>query len=168
MRRLVLALALVVPLAAWPSQSSSATKRTCVFKGSKTVVKSGSARVFSVRTNRGDEVDRLYGCLHSANRRFLLDTSFDDGFVSSSTFGEVTLNGRYVAWEHVNTDLSCKAACPPGYDAVTETVGIADIRGRKRKGFPGNAKAGTLAVDRSGTATWTDEDTGEPRTATLG
>jgi hypothetical protein len=167
MRRLALTLALVVPLAAWPAQSSSATKRTCVFKGSKTVVKSSSARVFAVRTNRGDEIDRLYGCLHSANRRFLLDTSFDDGFVSSASFGEVTMNGRFVAWEHVNNDISCKADCPPDFDPVTETVGIADLRARKRKGFTGNPKAGTLAVDRSGTATWTDEDTGEPRSASL-
>src|SRR4051812_32965067 len=118
MRRLVLTLVLVLPLAL-AAQPSAAAKRTCMFKGSKTVVKSSSARVFTVRTNRGDEIDRLYGCLHSVNRRLLLDTSSDDDYVSSTSFGQVTLNGRFVAWEHVDEDISCKADCPPGFDPVT-------------------------------------------------
>ncbi len=167
MRKLVLALVLVVPIAAWPAQSSSATKRTCVLKGSDTVVKSKYARVFTRPSSSGDEVERLYGCLHSANRRVWLDTSSDDQYVTSEEFGQVTLNGRFVAWEHVSTDISCKADCPEGYDAETENVQIADLRTRRSKDFAGNAKAGTLAVNRTGTATWVDADTGESQTASL-
>jgi hypothetical protein len=38
----------------------------------------------------------VYGCLHSVNRRVWLDTHVDE-FFSWDVFGDVALNGRFVA-----------------------------------------------------------------------
>src|SRR3954469_19592928 len=103
MRRLVLGLALMVPVAVVGAQASWAAKKkpTCSVKGSKTVVKNKSARVYTRAVNRGDTIARLYGCLNSNGRKTLLDTSSDDGLATSVAFSQVKLSGRYAAWEHV-------------------------------------------------------------------
>ena len=166
MRRLALLLTLVVPLAVLVAQPSTAVtkkKPTCSLKGSKTVAKNGSYRVYTRPSSVDDEIERLYGCRVATGKRFLLDTSSDDGLATSTSFSQVKLSGRYVAWEHVNTDFSCRAACPPDYDGSTESIAIGDLRLRKKKGYEGNAKDGTLKVSSTGTASWTDEATGEPR-----
>jgi hypothetical protein len=165
MRRLVLVLAVLIPVAVVGAQPSSAAKKkpSCSVKGSKTVVKSKSARVYTRAVNRGDTIARLYGCLNSAGKKTLLDTSSDDGLATSVAFGQVKLSGRYVAWEHVVTDFSCRAACPPDYDPTTEQIGLADLRLRTKTGFFGNARDGSLKVDSRGTVSWIDEATGEPR-----
>ena len=81
-------------------------------------------RVYSVRNRDGGR--NLYGCLRSNDRRQLMTRSSDDDYVSSSSFGHVKVAGRFVAWEQVDTDISCKAACPPDYDATTEALFIRD------------------------------------------
>src|SRR3954452_5675676 len=132
MRKLALVLILALPLAAAPAESPAASKRTCVMKGSKTVVQNRYARVFTRPSRGGDEVERLYGCLHSVNRRVWLDTSSDDGYVTSEEFADVTLKGRrFVTWRHVSTDLSCKSYSPRGYQPTTQTTRTADLRTRR-------------------------------------
>jgi hypothetical protein len=165
MRRLVLVLAVLAPIAVVSVQPASAAKKkpTCSVKGSKTVVKTKSARVFTVKSRRADEVGRLYGCLNSTGRRTQLDTSRDDGFGVTVKFSQVSLSGRYVTWEHVVTDVSCRAACPPDYDPTSEVIGLTDLRRRTTKAIPGNPRAGSLKVDSRGTVSWIDTATGEPR-----
>ena len=120
-------------LALAPAGSASAAtpaKGKCTMKRSKTVAKNRYARVFT-RPSRGDEIERLYGCLYSVNRRVWLDTSSDDEYVTSEEFSDVKLTGRIVTWRHVSTDISCKAACPPEYQPTTERMLMADLRTRK-------------------------------------
>jgi hypothetical protein len=167
MRRLPLFLALIVPIAIVGVQPSAAAKRTCSVKGSKTVVKSKFARVYTVNSSRGDEIQRLYGCVIRTGKRFRLDTSSDDGLATSTSFSQVKLAGRYVAWEHVDNDYSCRAACPPDYDGTSETIALADLKARTRKGYAGNARDGSLTVNARGTVAWIDEATGEPRSQSL-
>ena len=109
----------------------AATAKRCAMKGTTTVAKNRFARVFTRPSRGGDEVERLYGCLYSANRRVWLDTSSDDEYVTSEEFLDVKLDGRLVTWRHVSTDISCKADCPPGYDGTTERSLRADLRTRK-------------------------------------
>jgi len=167
MRRLPLAL--LVLLAVAPAGSASAaTKHSCTAKGAKTVVKNKTARVFTTPGRPGeDTIDRLFGCLYSTGKRILLTESRDDEFVSSESFSDVKLSGRFVAWQFKSEDFSCKADCPPGYDPTSEYVVLVDLRTRKRKGTAGEARPGTLAVTRGGTATWLDAVTGEQRSAAL-
>ena len=160
---------LIVLLVLVPAGSASAaTKHSCTAKGAKTVVKNKSARVFTTPGRPGDDtIDRLFGCLYSNGKRILLTESRDDEYVSSELFSQVTLGGRFVAWQYKTEDFSCKADCPPGYDPTTESVVLVDLKTRNRKGTPGEAKPGSLAVTRGGTATWLDATTGEQRSAAL-
>jgi hypothetical protein len=130
-RVVLTAVAAVAAIALVPAGSAEAAAgKRCAMKGTKTIAKNRYARVFT-RPSRGDEVERLYGCLYSANRRVWLDTSSDDGYVTSEEFLDVKLDGRFVTWRHVSTDISCKADCPPEYDGTTERSLRADLRTRK-------------------------------------
>src|SRR5215213_3750218 len=129
LRLLLLTLPLAV-LAATPGTSPAATKR-CSMKGTTTLAKNSVARVFTRPSRGGDEIERLYGCLYKVNRRVWLDTSSDDDYVTSEEFTDVKLDGRFVTWRHVSTDISCKADCPPGYDGTSETTRRADLRTRR-------------------------------------
>jgi hypothetical protein len=130
--RAVLTVAAVTVVAVVPAGSAhAATEKRCAMKGTKTVAKNRYARVFTRPSRGGDEVERLYGCLYSVNRRVWLDTSSDDEYVTSEEFSDVVLDGRIVSWKHTSTDISCKADCPPGYDGTTETMRRADLRTRK-------------------------------------
>jgi hypothetical protein len=129
--RLVLLATAVALLALASAGSAEAATGKCAMKGTKTVAKNKYARVFTRPARGGDEIERLYGCLYSVNRRVWLDTSSDDEYVTSEEFTDVKLKGRFVTWRHVATDISCKADCPPGYDATTETSLRADLRTRK-------------------------------------
>lgn len=166
MRRLAFSLVLAVPLALIPAGSASAGSSTpsCSVKSSRTVVQNRFARVYTRASRREDEIRRLYSCWRRTGRKFLLDTSSDDGLSTSVAFSQVKLNRRFVAWQHVVTDFSCRAACPPDYDPTSEMIGVADARSRQKTGVPGNARAGSLAVNSRGTVTWIDDPSGESRT----
>ena len=170
MRRLALALALTVPLALIPAGPASAGSSTpsCAVKGSRTVVPNRFARVYTRVSWRDDEIRRLYGCLRRTNRKVLLDTSSDDGLSTRIAFRQVKLGGRFVAWEHVVTDYSCRAACPPDYDPTSESIGLGDLRSRQKTGIAGQPRAGSLAVNSRGTVRWVDDPTGESRSYSIG
>ena len=113
------------------SAEAATPRGKCVMKGTKTVAKNRYARVFTRPSHSGDEVERLYGCLYSVNRRVWLDTSSDDDYVTSEEFTDVKLERGVVTWRHISTDISCKADCPPEYDPTTERTLRANLRTRK-------------------------------------
>jgi len=156
LRLLVIALAV---LAVVPAPASAASKPSCAVKGSKTVTKNKTARVFTVRSKREDYGDVLYGCLLSKGKRVRLAEDYDDGYVSSSSFDKVGLNGRFVVWQFTATDVSCKAACPPDYQPTTTHIAVRDLRGTSTKRYPGVAREGPL-VTRSGTPAWLQDGAG--------
>jgi len=129
--RAVLAAVVVLALAPAGSAHAATSKGKCSFKGSATVAKNKYACVFTRPSRSGDEVERLYGCLYSVNRRVWLDTSSDDEYVTSEEFSDVQLKGRFVTWTHISTDISCKADCPAGYDGTSERTLRADLRTRR-------------------------------------
>jgi len=121
----------------------------CSPKGSKTVAKNGVARVF-VSANRG----RLYGCVGRVGRPLLLaKQEADSGDYTSESFDHVELAGRYAAWRSTHTDVSCKADCPPGYNATSVYVNAADLKRRRTRAIA--TAVTSLAVSRRGAVAWT-------------
>ena len=127
-----------------PAAASAAGR--CAGKGTTTVEENRLARVYT--TQAGD----LLGCLRSTGKRVVLLKSTDDIYYSGE-FSQVQLAGRYVGFAAEVTDTSCKADCPPDFDAVAETVRVVDLRARTSRSFP--AIAGELAVNSAGMLAWT-------------
>jgi hypothetical protein len=155
----------LVPAASAPAATSKVKR--CTPKGAKTIHRTSEARVYTLkgadsRSESEDVQQRLYGCLFSTGRPLLLAESYDDGIYTSGAFSQVRLNGRFAAWQFDASDISCKDACPPGYNPLKQTINIADLRARKRKNTTGAAKPDTLSVTRGGTAIWLDSVNGDP------
>lgn len=150
-------LAAVVLLALIPTGSASAAPaaKRCTAKDAKTLVKNRFARVFTT-PHGGDEftTSRLFGCVHSTGRRVLLDVATDDAYTSYDEFRKVRLNGRFVAWEHESYDISCKADCPPGYQAQRISIRTRDLRAKRSRSFAGTATGENLVVGVGGTPAW--------------
>jgi hypothetical protein len=73
-------------------------------------------------------------------------------------YHHVTLARRFVAWSYEHTDISCKAACPEGYDPTFDEVSVRDLR-RKRtrhQSIPTAPRA--VLVSRRGALVWTLRD----------
>ncbi|HEX8744957.1 MAG TPA: hypothetical protein VF712_17665 [Thermoleophilaceae bacterium] len=154
-RTLTAALMAFVLLAlAATSADATHSRGKCKQRGS-TVVKNDSARVF----RRGSS---LYGCLWSRNRAVLLDAESDDLY-TSETIGEVTLRGRYVAWTKASEDSSCKADCPPDYDATTENVHVYELAARGGDHIAADPLSGTLRLNTHGTTAWLEAGAGGAR-----
>jgi hypothetical protein len=151
-----LTIALVVLLAGGPSASA---RSRCAKSGSKTVVSTKLVRVYSVRNK--DDGRNLYGCLKSNDRRQRLTRSFDDGYVTSGSYSHVKVAGRFVAWQESYTDVSCKAACPPDYQATTTSIAVRDLKRRKTASSNGRVD-GKLVLTIGGGVAWTQQaPTGE-------
>jgi len=132
----LLSLSLAAASPASPASPASAAKHkakpSCAKKGSKTLRRGSGVRVFTAAAKRdGQKVVRLYGCLSANGRKQVLSERSDDGFVTSSGFDDVRLAGRYVGWHSFATDVSCKADCPPDYNAKRESVIAYDLRRRR-------------------------------------
>ena len=121
MRRLLLLLAV---LAAAASAAPAEAARTCAAKGSETETQNRHARLYKIGP-------RLYACMHATGRRHVLDTNHDDGYVTSSSWSRPRLAGRHAAWVSTYTDVSCKAACPPNYEATRSSIIVHDLRRRR-------------------------------------
>ena len=81
----------------------------------------------------------------------LLYEAFDDNYVSSASYGEVKLNGRFVAFTWETNDISCKADCPPGYDPTNSGLSVFDLRRRRgRSVTPAEPTSRAFVVSRSG------------------
>jgi len=139
MRSLMLGLIVLLVLslaAASPVSPASAAKQkakpSCAKKGSKTLRRGSGVRVFTAAARSdGEKVVRLYGCLSANGRKQVLSERSDDGYVTGSGFDDVRLAGRYVGWHSFATDVSCKADCPPNYNAKRESVIVYDLRRRR-------------------------------------
>jgi hypothetical protein len=159
----VVALSVLVAATAWVDSASATTRSQrppCYLKGSHTVASSKKVRVFEVKRQSGN---RLYGCLRSNGVRQVLAKGYDDGYVTSGTFDEVKLAGRFVAWQFTATDISCKAACPPEYDPTTADLHIRDLRSRRTRNVAGEvANDGHLFLTRGGSIGWPERPSSGP------
>jgi hypothetical protein len=150
MRRLI-ALLVLAGLVAVAAPAPAGAKARCAAKRSHTVAKNRLVRVYSVSRN-GNR--RLRGCLRATGRRVLVVREYDDGYVESGTYRDVRLAGRFVAVVFDATDVSCKAACPPDYEATQTSVVITDVRSRRDRTTRTHEAAGSLRLSTAGVAAW--------------
>lgn len=120
----VIALALLVP-PLLPVDSIAASRKSCRVAGSTTLAQNSFVRLYSVPNPAGRD---LRACLRSNGRHRRLDADSSDDFVTSESWSGPRLAGRYAAWTHTYTDVSCKAACPPGYTGVSQWAVVYDVR----------------------------------------
>ena len=123
MRRLAPLLA-VLALAAAAAPAPAEAARSCRAKGSATEAQNRHARLYR-------QGAALIACMRASGRRFVLDRNHDDGYVTSGGWSDPRLGGRYAAWVSSYTDVSCKAACPPGYEATRYSIVVHDLRRRR-------------------------------------
>jgi hypothetical protein len=135
-------------IALLPASAGAATHPTCKRAGSETVRQNAFARVYKVGS-------KLYGCRRATGKRTLLYEAYDDDYTSSAFWGDVRLNGRFVAWSWGTYDISCKADCPPGYNPRNSGISVFDLRRRRgRTVTPTNPVGGALVVSRGGGLAW--------------
>jgi hypothetical protein len=96
----------------------------------------------------------LYGCLFSRNKPLRIGDAFDDHYVVNNGYRTVRLAGRFVAYAAWDEDVSCKAACPPGYDSRDDWVAVWDLSKRKARSQAGLAAGGTLKLNDHGETAW--------------
>jgi hypothetical protein len=149
----------VAALAVAAAPSAEAKSKPCSRKGSHTIVSTKSVRVYRVKNSDGGF--DLFGCLRSDGKRQKLEHGYDDMIETSGTFDRVHVAGHWVAWQFTAYDISCKAACPPGYDPTTVTLGIRDLKTRKTKTVNGEvASHGRLVLTSGGAIAWTQQGVG--------
>ena len=120
----VMALALLVP-PLLPLDSIAASRKSCRVAGSTTLAQNSFVRLYSMPNPEGRD---LRACLRSNGRKRRLDADYDDGYVLSGGWTGPRLAGRYAAWIHTSTDISCKADCPPGYTGTSQWAVVYDVR----------------------------------------
>ena len=154
---LTLALALAALVALAPAAEAKHHHKACARKGTHTVK---STRLVRLSTRPNDQGgDDLIGCLRSTDRAQILTSSYDDDYVLSGGYDHLKVAGRFVAWQFSATDVSCKAACPPDYEATTYSLHVRDLRKRKNAGVDGHvASGGKLVLTRGGAIAWSDDD----------
>ena len=151
MRALVACLVLAA-LCLAPAAAAAKPNASCKRAGSRTLAKNAFARVYEVPTEEGTA---LMGCIRSSGRHRSVYEAYDDDYVSSASYAHVRLAGRHVAWSWSETDISCKAACPPGYDTTTEGIVVYDLRRRTARVVAGAIPVGrALVLSRSGGFAW--------------
>lgn len=150
MRRSVVVAALA--LAAQFAVPAPAPAASCAAADSTTVRSNSYVRIYEVPDG---EDRRLYACRRRTGRRWLLTRSFDDGYVTSGTYDTVRLTGRFAGWVSYETDISCKADCPPGYDPTSSRIVVVNLATRRTVREIGTAvAAGALVLTRTGAVAW--------------
>jgi hypothetical protein len=149
----LLALATAAPAAA----PAKARKPTCSRTHSTTIAANTVARVFTRPASDGyaDGTD-LLGCWKKTGRVRGLYFAFDDEYVTSAQFGLVRLRGAFAAFYAESYDISCKAACEPGYEPYHRSLNVVDLR---RGGHAGVTVAerpagNRLLLDARGAIAW--------------
>jgi hypothetical protein len=141
----VLVAATAVLVAVAPSAAEAAT---CRAKASRTVKANELVRVYRVRST-------LYACLRATGRRSAIASRYDDYTAyEAGSYRDVALAGRYVGYVTTFTDLSCKAACPPDYQATTFRVHVREVGSRRHRSLLRNPVRGTLRVSATGAIAW--------------
>jgi hypothetical protein len=151
-RRIVVPVLMLAALALLAPAAPAAKRARCAVKGSHTVAKSRLVRAYVKRDREGNR--RLYGCVRKTGRKLLVAAEYDDQYVTSGVYRDVRLEGRFVAVVFEATDVSCKAACPPGYETTQTSVVVRDIRARKSRIARSLASHGTLQLSDRGFAAW--------------
>jgi len=162
LRILSMALALTtfagVVAAPAPAAVKTKPKPTCKRSHSTTVAENRDARVFTRPGNDGGHTEgtNLLACFRKTGRVRLLDYAFDDDYVSSNAFALVRLRGQFAAFFSESTDISCKASCPPGYEATIRGLHLVDVRyGRGFSVKVAERPAGNrLLLDARGAMAW--------------
>lgn len=154
----VVAAALALTLcAAGPADAAKRkAKPSCAKKGSKTVVRSRDARVYTAPGVRseGSTGTGLVGCLTANGKKTVLalkDTGESD---VPGAFANVRLAGRYVAFSTQTTDTSCKADCPPDFNPTTYSVRTYDLRRGRRARLVNTGPVSAVAVTQKGGVAW--------------
>ena len=132
--------------------AAAAARSECKRAHSKTIARNRTARVYETTTSEGS---RLYGCAYATGRRLLLAEASDDDYVSSQSYELVGLRGRFVALTTESTDVSCKAACPPGYSGSSSRIEVFDIR-RRRQVRSIAAQAQKVVLTTRGAVAWSE------------
>ena len=138
--RAALALAIASLALVGASPAAQAKSKPCSRKGSHSIVSTKSVRVYRVKNSDGNY--DLFGCVRSNGRRQKLEHGYDDMIETSGTFDRVHVAGHFVAWQFTAYDVSCKAACPPGYDPTAVTLRVRDLKKRKTRDVRGDPFAG--------------------------
>jgi hypothetical protein len=110
---------------------------------------------------------RLYACRRSNGHAVRLATRTDE-FEASSDYSNVRLAGRFVAWVSSDTDLSCKAQCPPGYVATRTAIQVFDVRSRRRRTVDASPSGKALVLSRNGGVAWATQASGGGATEVRG
>ena len=148
---LALVAALLVALAAAAPAGATHSRGKCKGRGD-TIVKNDAGRVYEREEEA--EVRQLFGCLWASNREIELETASGDDITISESYDEVLLRGRFVAWVFTREDVSCKADCPPDYDATQEYVNVFNLGTRKGDFETSEAVADSLRLNSTGAAAW--------------
>ena len=122
MRRFIPLLAAIAFAAA--AAPADAATRSCRVEGAETEAQNRHARLY----RKGGA---LYACMRASGRRWVLDRNHDDGYVTSGSWSDPRVAGRFAAWVSSYTDVSCKAACPPGYETTRYSIVVHDLRLRR-------------------------------------
>lgn len=141
-RRLLITawLAALMLVPAGTAQARHAERTKCTARNAHTILKTETARIFSTPFGDGDA--RVYGCLYSKNRRYLLgeDSDCDPGPVVS----RLVLRGRYVAFVQTFCNI----------DQSDDYVMVVDLRNGRGKwraiastGQAPDAASSTLVTD---------------------
>jgi hypothetical protein len=136
-----------------PADAAAArkAKRQCPRADTKTVARNDVVRLFE-RKSGGNR--RLYACLRRTQRTKRVVSSYDDGLYVSADYSNVRLAGYFVAWSYERTDVSCKADCPPGYNATHRSIGLYNLRSRGARDIFGSVEQRALVLTSSGVLAW--------------
>ena len=149
-RPVLLALALGLALA-----SPASAKQPCT-SGGKTVAQNRYLRLYTKKGDASESRVRLYACDRKTRKRRKLAEAFDDGYVSSEEFHSVRLHGRYAAFVDHSYDISCKAACPPGYEADSYSIGVYASRSGKTRFIGPDSSPTALVLTVKGAIAWAE------------
>ena len=134
---------------------SAKRKRSCPRADTNTVARNSAVRLF---VREADPNSTLYACLRRSRRTIKVVANFDDGLYESAEYSNVRLAGYFVAWSFERTDISCKADCPPNYNATSYWIQRSDLRTGKEKTIDGGVHGSALRINRRGAVAWTEED----------
>ena len=154
----LVAVALLAAAVHAPVSAAAARPDRCFAAKGRTVALNTQARLFTRGTGASGV---LYGC-RRARKPERLARNHDDGYVESGHFSKPTVAGPYAAFGYSDTDVSCKAACPPDYDATIESLIVVDVRTMKSAYVTGYG-GGDWVLTATGAVAWMTGAAGSER-----
>jgi hypothetical protein len=149
------AVAALVAAGAAPAQGATKPKPTCKRSNSTTVAQNSAVRVFTRPDRDGyAQGTDLLACWRRTGRVRELAYAFDDDYVSSAQFALVRLRGGFVAFYTQTFDISCKAACPPDWEATRRHLNVVDVRRGTGHDVRVAERPARLLLDGRGAIAW--------------